>query len=337
MELGLVCAEPSPVTTDVSRLDRTTWQVVSSRTAMGTLVAITAIGRSEHTLEYAIGTAFEEMDRLIDLFNRYDSSSPLSQLNQAGHLDAPPPELAHVVGCALGYHRLSSGAFDISVAPIVDLFVKRFGGAVPAPPSAAEISEVLDLVGARHVAASRRRITLAREGMALTLDGIAKGYIVDAIAKALERCGVRQFLINAGGDIRAKGRKTGARPWTVAVQDPWERGEWPDTIHLRDAAVATSGNYEVSFDDDRLFHHIVNARTGRSPRVAASVSVVAPTAVVADALATAVFVMGPEAGVAFVDGQRGCACLVIDRDGTQLKSRHWSSAPHPADGGTQAS
>ncbi len=337
MELGFLCAESSPVATDVTRLDRETWQVLSSRTAMGTLVAITALGRSRHLLEHAIAGAFVEMDRLIDIFNRFDSSSPLSHLNQAGHLEAPPPELAHVVECALGHHRLSRGAFDISVAPIVDLFVTRFGGAVPSAPTAAEIHDVLGLVGVRHVAASRRRITLARSGMALTLDGIAKGYIVDAIAKALERSGVKQFLINAGGDIRARGRKAGAQPWRVAVRDPLLRGALPGTVLLRDAAIATSGNYEVSFDEDHEFHHIVNARTGHSPRAAASVSVVAPTAMVADALATSVFVLGPEAGIAFIDGLHGCECLVVDRDGAQLRSRQWSDAPHPQDGGTSAS
>jgi thiamine biosynthesis lipoprotein len=163
--------------------------------------------------------------------------------------------------------------------------------------------------------------------MELTFDGIAKGFIVDAVARALDAHGVRRYLVNAGGDIRARGKKEGRRPWTVGVRDPAAAGRFPGTLQLANAAVATSGSYEVSFDGDMRFHHIVDGKTGRSPGAALSVSVTAPTAMAADALATSVFVLGPAAGVRFVDGLRGCACLVLDRDGGQWMSRRWRNAP----------
>jgi len=133
-------------------------------------------------------------------------------------------------------------------------------------------------------------------------------------------------LINAGGDIRTAGTKEDKQPWTVAVQDPSKNGSFPDTIHLTDAAVATSGSYEIYFDRDRLYHHIVDSRSGSSPTLGASVSVIAPSAMAADALATSTFIMDPQKGIDFVDSLPGCECLIVDNEGLQLKSKSWKSA-----------
>jgi thiamine biosynthesis lipoprotein len=327
VDMGFERTEHSPVATEVLRLDPATVQLVGGRPAMGTLVSVSAVGPSADRLDEAIGRAFEEMDRLIALLSRFEPASPVSQLNAAGRLDGAPPEVVRVVRNALDYHAVSGGAFDATVAPLVDLFADRFGRDAPVAPTAAEVREALERVGSRHVAVERRRIRFAREGVAVTLDGIAKGYIVDGMARALDRRGVTRYLINAGGDIRTRGAKQPGRPWTIAVRDPSPRATFPDTIHLTDAAVATSGSYEACFDDDRAFHHIVSAETGRSPEGVASVSVVAPTAMAADALATGTFVLGPRDGVALIERLGGCACLIIDRDGRQWRSRGWTSAP----------
>jgi thiamine biosynthesis lipoprotein len=232
-----------------------------------------------------------------------------------------------VLESAAGVHRTSHGAFDVTVAPLLALFRERLTGSSPSEPAAAEIRDTLERVGARHLTVSRRRVSFARDGMAVTLDGIAKGYIVDAMARVLDRHGITGYLVDAGGDIRTRGTREGGHPWTIAVRDPGGGGVYPEVLHLRGGAVATSGSYEVHFDDDLAFHHIVDAATGRSPGAAISVSVCAPTAEAADALATAVFVLGPEAGRTLVDGLRGCGCLVVGRDGRQWKSRRWRSIP----------
>ena len=327
VDMGFERTEHSPVTTEIIRLDRATSQVVGGRPAMGTLVSVSTVGESPDHLEEAIGRAFEEMDRLIGLFSRFEPASAVSQLNATGRLEGAPPEVVSVLRRALEHHALSGGAFDVTVAPLVDLFADRFGRDTPTEPTAAEIRDALERVGSRHVAVARRRISFAREGVAVTLDGIAKGYIVDGMARVLDRRGVTRYLINAGGDIRTRGEKQRGRPWTIAVRDPSLSSAFPDTIHLTDAAVATSGSYEACFDDDRTFHHIVSAQTGRSPDGVASVSVVAPTAMAADALATGTFVLGPRDGVALIERLAGCACLIIDQDGRQWRSRGWRSAP----------
>jgi FAD:protein FMN transferase len=335
-DLGLERVESPEAATRAVPVDARTWQLTGERPAMSTLVSVTALGPSLPRLEDALGRAFEAMDRLIGLLNRFDGASPVAHLNATGRLDGPPPEVGEVLSRALEYHRFTRGAFDVSVAPLVDLFRDRLVRATPAEPTAAEVAEALARVGAGHVALSRRRIGLGRPGMRLTLDGIAKGYIVDAVAAVLDRSGVRRYLVNAGGDIRARGANAERRPWTIAVEDPWRRGGYPDTIRFGDGAVATSGSYERHFDRAATYHHIVDAATGRSPVHCSSVSVVAPTALAADALATSVFLMGPRDGVAFIEGLAGCACLVLDREGREHRSRAWRSAA-PLDGGAERS
>ena len=335
-DLGFERIESPDASFSAVRLDHALWQVTAERPAMTTVVSVVAVGPSRERIEEAIGRSLEVMHRLVDLLTRFDEASPVSVLNATGRLGGPPPEVHAVVSHALHYHRLTRGAFDVSVAPLVDLFWNRLVREAPVEPTPAEVADALARVGAGHVRLSQRRIDLARPGMRLTLDGIAKGYIVDAICAELDRGGVWRYLVNAGGDIRVRGLNARARPWTIAVENPWRRGEYPDTVCLTDSAVATSGNYERFCDPARRYHHIVNAVTGRSPAHCTSVSVVAPTSMAADALATSVFVMGPRQGVAFIEALPGCACLVLDHEGGVHRSAAWPSAT-PLTGGNETS
>lgn len=313
--------------TDLGRVGRRTHKLAAERPAMGTGVAITALGAGPDRLEEAVGRAFEEMDRLIAIFTRFESASALSQLNDFGRLAAPPPELAHVLDRAARYHAATHGVFDVTVAPLVDLFRERWSGPTGGAPSEAEIREARARVGAREVHASSGAVRFGRAEMRVTLDGIAKGYIADRMAAVLEKHRVRSYLVDAGGDVRTRGRKEGRQPWTVAVRDPGGGGVLPDVLSLTRGAVATSGSYEIFFDAKREFHHIVDGAAGRSPADATSVTVLAPTAMAADALATSVFVLGPAGGVALVDSLARCECLILDRGGRRHRSRGWKSAP----------
>ena len=332
--LGLERVETSEVALNTVLLDTALWQVAAERPAMGTLVSVVGLDRSRERLENATGLAFEAMQRLIDLLTRFGDASPVAVLNATGRLDGPPPEVRAVVARAIDYHRLTHGAFDVSVAPLVDLFWDRLVREASAEPTPAEIAEARAVVGAEHLDVSRRRIGFARPGMRLTLDGIAKGYIVDAFCAELDRGGVRRYLVNAGGDIRVRGTNALGRPWTVAVENPQQRGDYPDAIRLTNCAVATSGSYERCYDTGGAFHHIIDTTSGRSPISCQSVTVVAPTALAADALATSVFVMGPGDGLAFIEKLSGCACLILDHDGREHRSRRWRSAT-PLTGGNE--
>ena len=138
------------------------------------------------------------------------------------------------------------------------------------------------------------------------------------------RYGIENYLINAGGDIRVKGEKSRGRPWRIAIQDPEKRGNYPDVICMKEGAIATSGNYEIYFDREKLFFHIIDPRTGRSPLTDISVSVVSKTACDADALSTAVFVMKPEEGIRFINSLPKREAFIITRERRRLKSAGWN-------------
>jgi thiamine biosynthesis lipoprotein len=293
---------------------------------MGTFVSTTLIDASRDKAQEAMGRAFDEINRLAGLMSRFDEATAVAQLNREGFLKDVPPELGDVLGRALAYYRITQGTFDVSVKPVVDLFKERFAEGRDVRPTEAEIQQVIALVGSDKIELQGRSLRFDRPGMGITLDGIAKGFIVDKAAGVLAAHGIENYLINAGGDIRAVGLRRDKKPWKIAIQDPLKKRSYPDIIHLSDAAVATSGNYEVYFDQEKMFHHIVDPRSGISPQLSTSVSVIAATTMDADALSTSVFVMNPTQGTWFIDTLPNCECLAIDPEGNQFKSQGWKSA-----------
>ncbi|MGD2125719.1 MAG: FAD:protein FMN transferase [Desulfobacteraceae bacterium] len=324
--LGMASAGIVPVTAEALRFNRKMMKVSRTRLAMGTFVSMTLIHPSREQAEEAMGLALNEIDRLSGLLSRFDDATAVAQLNKEGYLKDVPPEVSQVVATALRYHRVTEGSFDITVKPLVDLFKEKFGGEKKTKIAEKELEEVLKLVDAEKIELREGAILFEKPGMGITLDGIAKGYIVDKASEILSRNKIENHLINAGGDIRTRGTKTGNRPWTVAIQDPLKRKNYPDIVHMRNGAIATSGNYEIYFDREKMFHHIVNPKTGLSPELSTSVSVVANTTMEADALSTSVFVMPPAQGTRFVNGLPNCECLVLAKDGTLSKSKGWKSA-----------
>jgi len=324
--LGLTSASILPATAEAIKFNREMYKVSKTRLAMGTFVSMTLFHPSRDKAEEAMGTAFEEIERLAGLMNRFDGATAVAQLNSEGFLKDVPPEVVEVVARALDYHRLSHGNFDISVKPVVDLFKKNFADRKTALPSNTDLDNALRLVGSDNIEVKGRTIRFKKPGIGITLDGIAKGYIVDMASKILADHQVRDHLINAGGDIRTMGTRRDKKPWTVAIQNPRKKKQYPDIIHMTDGAVATSGNYEVYFDQEKMFHHIVNPRTGLSPEMNTSVSVLSDTAMDADALSTSVFVMKPAVGTRFIDSVPDCECLVMEKGGKKFKTPGWTNA-----------
>ena len=189
---------------------------------------------------------------------------------------------------------------------------------------ATEWRQALERVGAEAVRVSAGRISLERDGMGITLDGIAKGFIVDAMAAVLEAHGIRRFLVDAGGDIRASGLREDDAPWMVAVRDPRHGGILPHVLRLAGGAVATSGGYEARFDPEGSWHHIVSGHTGRSPDEVLSVTVAGPTVFASDALATATLLMSTGDGIGFMNSLPGFECMLIDAGGRVSLSAGWT-------------
>lgn len=322
--LGLGAAATAvPFRAEAAGMPRKAHKVSNTRILMGTLVSITAINTSKARAEQAIGKAFEEMERLCGVFDRFKADTALSVLNSEGRLSGAPAELTDLTARAARFHSLSGGTFDATVKPVVDLMQANADVSGELHLSKAELDEALSLVDGSAVHVSGDAIRFGRSGMGMTLDGMAKGYIVDRASEVLAENGVDSHLINAGGDIRCRGSRVDGTAWSVAVQDPAKKGAYPDVIRMTDGALATSGGYEVYFDREKLHHHIIKPGTGLSPVRAASVSVKAPTVMQADAMATAAFVMDPKQAVRFVDSLPSHETLVVMAHGAQLHSRHW--------------
>lgn len=287
---------------------------------MGTFVTISLAQCSKAQAQEAAAAAFAECRRLEGIFSRFDGSSPLSVLNAQGSLRDVPPELAAVLLQARFVGKWSAGAFNPTVLPLVRLLeqARDAGRRVAAD----DLREALALVDAEGIRRDGRGVRLNRTGMGVTLDGIAKGAVVDALGVVLQAAGCRHFLINAGGDMLARGERAPGSPWRVAIEDPAGRGNFPRVIELRNAALATSGGYEARYDPAGKRHHLLRPETGESPRLG-SMSVLAGSATRADALATALSVMMPRDAFALADGLPGCAALLVRGDGLVATSRHW--------------
>ncbi|MCG6931541.1 MAG: FAD:protein FMN transferase [Desulfofustis sp.] len=322
--LGLAALSPLVIPAEHAEalwFSRKQLKVSRTRLSMGTFVSITAIHPSRDEAEEAIELAFAEVDRLAFLLSRYEPNSPVSQLNRAGVLDEVPGEIYQVMSRALYFYQHSGGVFDVSVEPLMDLYQSSF--AAGKKPGDDIIERVLANVGAQYIELQQGRITFNRPAMGITLDGIAKGYIVDRASHVMKRHGIANHLINAGGDICTSGAAAGGRKWTVAIQDPDKKKEFPDIVEMADGAIATSGNYEIYYDQEKLFHHIIDPRTGHSPHHSSSVTVTAPTAMDADALATALFVLAPGEGRGLIETRPDNECFIIDRDGRITRSSGW--------------
>ncbi|MEW5949283.1 MAG: FAD:protein FMN transferase [Thermodesulfobacteriota bacterium] len=324
--LGLGMAVPNVfATSSEARLSNGLNQVSRTLPLMGTFVNITVLHPSQDKAVEAVEKGFARMEKLVRVFDRYSSSTPVSWLNHKGQIKDVCPELAQVMSKASYFHFLSQGSFDITVQPLVDLYKETFARTSHAP-SMEKVREKLSLVDADKIQFNKQGIRFLKDGMGITLDGIAKGYIVDEAANTLKKIGVQYALINAGGDIRAIGGNGPNKSWKIGITDPRKQKPYLQTIALNNGAVATSGNYEVYFDREKLYHHIIDTHTGRSPRNMASVSITAPTVMEADALSTTVFVEGIEKGIQLVETLPNVEVMVITGGNKKFASRGWKTA-----------
>lgn len=261
-----------------------------SRVMMGTFVEVISTDKK------AAAIAFAEIKRIEDLLSKYKPDSEISRLNKAGSLTAST-ETFYIIEKAKEFWQASDGAFDITVAPLVDLW--GFTEKKYYLPKEEEVKNTLNLVGSDKIILHNENnmIEFKTSGMKIDLGAIAKGYAVDCAVKKLKETGIKSCLINAGGQIYALGDKSGV-PWKVAIQDPRKKG-FIDYLELRDTAVATSGDYEQYFlQDKQRYAHILNPKTGYpADSGVISVTVTAPDGLTADALATAIFVLGKVKGL----------------------------------------
>lgn len=255
-----------------------------------------------------------ETRRLERIFSLYKPDSDLSRLNRIGFIEAPPPEMVDLLRQAAFYRSIADGAFDVSVQPLWTLYRDHFSqaNANPEGPPDAAVREALARVDASRISVSADRISLS-EGMALTLNGIAQGYITDRIVDLLRREGVAHSLVDMG-ETRAMDARPDGGAWRVGVADPGDPQEICAELDLLDKAIATSGGYGFAFEPSGCFNHLFDPRTGRCSHLYRSVSVVADTATAADALSTAVSFVPKDLVRAMLRSSGAHCAFLVDQD-----------------------
>ena len=243
-----------------------------------------------------------EVDRLESVFSLYREHSAISELNRLGALAAPPDELVALLEACRDAWQTSGGIFDPSVQPLWSLYARHFSraGSDSFGPSRQELDRTLPLVNFAGVRFNRDRIAFARQGMALTLNGIAQGYITDRVVALLRADGITSSLVSMG-ESRAIGAKADGGPWRIGLGETEDEAT-PDTVAaIIDRAVATSSASGFHFDAAARFGHILDPRLGNVEPKYRRVTVIAPDATTADAYSTAFSLLEPEAIRAILD------------------------------------
>jgi FAD:protein FMN transferase len=272
---------------------------------MGTELHLTAWEADIPKTVNAFEDAFHEVDRLDDLMTVWRDTSDIQRVNAAaGDRPAPvSPEVREVLRIARQISEWTGGKFDVTFGVLSGLwkFDQDQDNTIPNPD---EIRARLPFIDYRAVDINDRSgtVSITKKGARVNLGGIGKGYAVDRVVAILRRHGLHDFMIQFGGDMYVSGQR-GDRPWRIGIRDPRGPAERSiAAIDLSNGTFSTSGDYERAFiKDGRRYHHILDPATGEPARGCRSVTIIAEQAVVADALATGVFVMGPEEGMALVE------------------------------------
>jgi thiamine biosynthesis lipoprotein len=296
--------------------------VKETRIHMDTVIQITASGPVGVNTKEAVDGAFGRIKRIERLLSKYDPGSEISRVNDltAGVPLPLSPETYSILNKALEISDKTGGAFDITVSPLVDIWRKY--KMLERLPSEDEIDMARAITGPGLLSLDDAgSITLLKEGANIDLSGIAKGYAVDKAASFLRESGVKDAIIDAGGDIYCMGQK-GRAGWRVGVKDP--RGNlFLGVLTLSDMAVATSGDYQRFFMIDGIrYSHIIDPKTGYPAKGAPiSVTIIADDCATADALATALSAMAPEAGLDLINGLDGVDAIIMNDTGSGVETR----------------
>ena len=287
--------------------------------ALGAHARLSLQHPDESAAKSAIAACLEEVARLETIFSLHRADSTLARLNACGHLDDAPVDLRLLLGETLMLAERSGGAFDPTIQPLWALYARHFSrpDADPLGPPKDALERAKALVGWHKVEIEGAAIRLRAPGMAVTLNGVAQGYISDRVGDLLRARGFENVLVNMGEQL-ALGPKWDGTAWRVGIADPANPEIALVELPLSRGAIATSGGYGYHFDPAGRFTHILEPRTGAPARQWASVTVVADRAATADALSTALSVVPARRAPVLLS--RGARAFVVPEG---AKSGHW--------------
>ena len=290
-----------------------------TRAALYTVVSVTVSADNEASGQSALNAAFGEMERIAGLLNFYSDASEISRVNRQAGISpvAVSPETLEIIRKALTVAALTEGAFDVTVGPVVKLWDFK-NAVIPDRPA---LIKALSTVGYRKILLDEAQGTvyLTQKGMQIDLGGILKGYAADRAVEVLRKNGISSGIVAVGGEVKAFGRRPGGEYWNVGIKNPRQKG--PDdeilaTVRLSEQAISTSGDYEKFFNKNgNLYHHILDPRTGFPSPGCRSVTIVTRESALADALATGIFVLGPQRGLAVLE-ENGFDGVIVDEHGS---------------------
>lgn len=290
---------------------------------MGSAFAFTAVHEDQAIAKKAVDLAVNEVGRIEALISSWKPSSQTSQLNlSAGATPVKVDwELFQLIARSLKISAMSNGYFDISFASIDKLW--QFNGDTVEMPSNEALASSVALINYKNVILNESDTTvfLKEKGMKIGFGAIGKGYAADQAKLAMMNLGVQAGVVNAGGDVLAWGKKADGTSWNVGVADPEVKDQVLLAFSIVDQAIVTSGEYEkyVIVNGER-YGHIINPTTGIPAKGVLSVSIIAPTAELADALATTVFVLGEMDGLALINHLEGVEGIIINDENKVLYS-----------------
>ena len=292
---------------------------------MGCKFEITLIANSEEKANEYVDLAVQEMTRIEKLISSWDPKSQTSKINRNAGIQPVmvDVELFNLIERSLAISKLTDGAFDISYAAMDRIW--KFDSSMKEKPPPELITSSIVKVDYRNIILDKknRTVFLKQKGMKIGFGAIGKGYAADKAKALLIAKGIKAGIINASGDMTTWGKQPNGQEWKVAITNPMDKSQAFALLPISDGAVVTSGDYErfVEIEGER-YAHIIDPRTGYPAKGIISVTVFAPKAELADALATSVFVMGIEAGIDRINQLPKIECVVVDENGKVITSEN---------------
>ena len=298
------------------------------RLVMGTFARIVAVAEDQSTAKKCIEAAFEQIRNVDELMSDYKSDSQISKINRNAYKEpvSVSKPTFDILQRSIEFSKLSAGAFDITIGPLVDLW--RLAAEANSVPTDAQIQQARSRVGCEKLILDANEMTVrfALDGMRIDLGGIAKGYAIDKAVETMQSCGAIGGMVDIGGDIRCFGAPPkGKKTWLIGLQDPTITKDNTTAakslliLNLKNAAVATSGSYRrFALIEGKQYSHIIDRKTGAGAEGLSSVTIIANNATDADALATAVSVMGPEKGLTLIEKIPHTEAILIPLDSLEL-------------------
>ena len=293
--------------------------------AMGCGFEATVVANDAQQADTFLDAAINNIRRIEALISSWDENSQTGHINRSAGIEPVQvdAELFNLIKRSIAISELTDGAFDITYASMDKVW--KFDGSVTQLPDSNTVKESVRKVGYQNIQLSEdsRSVFLPEKGMKIGFGAIGKGYAADHTMNLLKSLGVTSGIINASGDLRTWGQQPNGEPWQIGVKNPLNKNKVFVLLPLVNQALVTSGNYEKFITiDGKRYAHIIDPRTGYPTSGLTSVTIIASSAELADALATSVFVMGKDVGLDFVNQLKDVECVLVQDDGMVFYSDH---------------